>query len=273
MRATRERRAKDPQRTAVRRLLAATAIAVAGTAAMVAVTLPMNAAGDDNSARPQAHSSPSAARQSSPDSSAPGTYAPRAATPAHGTGDDPLTADEIARARQAALGADRTLRTTSQDVQGHDGAPQFLTADLTEGDSAGRRADVLFYNYRDDRVVRTTVDLGTGRVVHTESGTRVQPPPTGPEAREALKVLLADPLGDGVRQDFEAATGHPLSVAGQLAVRGMTYDNPPPGDAELADCDGAHRCVRLFTRLRGGPWIDTRQFVIDLSDRTVHRIP
>jgi hypothetical protein len=263
----------------LRRLVAGTAVAVVGTAAMVAVTLPMNAAGDegDEGAAARTGVAPSATAASAPSS-------PYASSPAavngngegngmgSGTGVDPLTDAEIDRARQAALTGDRTLRTTSEDVRGQDGTPQFLTADLGEGTGDGARsADVFFYDYRDDRSVKKTVDLGTGRVVRTESAGGVQPPPSGEEAREALKLLLASPHGDGVRQDFKAATGRPLAIEGQLRVQGLVYEKR--GTAGPADCDGAHRCVRLFTRVRGGPWIDTRQFVVDLSARTAHRLP
>jgi hypothetical protein len=175
--------------------------------------------------------------------------------------------------KKAALAGDRTLRTASEDVRGADGTPQFLMADLAEGaDSDGSRsAVVLFYDYRDDRAVRKTVDLATGRVVRSASAAGAQPPPSGRESREALKVLLASPLGDGVRQDFRAATGQPLGDDGRLAVQGLVYERR--GAAGPADCDGTHRCVRLFTRVKDGPWIDTRQFVVDLSARTAHRLP
>ncbi|NGO07616.1 Tat pathway signal sequence domain protein [Streptomyces sp. HC44] len=268
---------------ALRRLFAGTALAVAGTAAMVAVTLPMEASGDGGhsgtrrGATPQAAATPSPSPYASPSTTVTGNASGTTAANAGTGAADPLTDDEITRAQQAALAGDRTLRTTSEDVQGEDGTPQFLTADLAglttepsvrEGE---RRADVFFYDYRDDRFVKKTVDLGTGKVVRTESATGVQPAPSGQESREALKVLLASPLGDGVRQDFQAATGRPLAAPAQLRVQGLVFERS--GTAGPADCDGAHRCVRLFTHVVGGPWIDTRQFVIDLSARTAHRLP
>ncbi|UUU23805.1 hypothetical protein [Streptomyces sp. DSM 40750] len=162
----------------------------------------------------------------------------------------------------------------SEDVRGHDGDPQFLTADVPESAGADDRlVTLLFYDYRDDRTVKKTVDLTAGRVVRTESATGVQPQPAGPEAREALRVPLNSPVGDGVRQDFRAATGGSLLDDRKPRVQRLTYDTPPSRSEELADRAGAHRCVRLFTRVAGGPWIDTRQFVIDLSDRTAHRLP
>lgn len=281
-------RGKEPrekeQRIALRRLFAGTALAVAGTAAMVAVTLPMEASGDGGPPRTRGEAAPHAAPRAAATPS-PSPYAPPSTTangnaPGNTSGNagtgaaDPLTDDEITRAQQAALAGDRTLRTTSEDVQGQDGTPQFLTADLTTEPSvreSERRADVFFYDYRDDRFVKKTVDLGTGKVVRTDSATGVQPAPSGQESREALKVLLASPLGDGVRQDFQAATGRPLAAPAQLRVQGLVYERS--GTAGPADCDGTHRCVRLFTHVVGGPWIDTRQFVIDLSARTAHRLP
>ncbi|GAA2636661.1 Tat pathway signal sequence domain protein [Streptomyces vastus] len=280
-----EPRAKEPrgkeQRIALRRLFAGTALAAAGTAAMVAVTLPMEASGDGGPPQTRGEAAPHAAATPSPYAS-PSTTATGNASGNNsgnaGTGDaDPLTDDEITRAQQAALAGDRTLRTTSEDVQGQDGTPQFLSADLADltaepsGREGKRHADVYFYDYRDDRFVKKTVDLGTGKVVRTESATGVQPAPSGQESREALKVLLASPLGDGVRQDFEAATGRSLAAPAQLRVQGLAYERS--GTAGPADCDGGHRCVRLFTHVVGGPWIDTRQFVIDLSARTAHRLP
>ncbi len=273
-----EQGAKEHRR-ALRRLFAGTALAVAGTAAMVAVTLPMEASGDGGPPRAQgeAAATPAPSPYASPSTTDTGNASGNTAVNAGTGAADPLTDDEITRAQQAALAGDRTLRTTSEDVQGEDGTPQFLTADLAdlttepsvrEGE---RRADVFFYDYRDDRFVKKTVDLGTGKVVRTDSATGVQPAPSGQESREALKVLLASPLGDGVRQDFEAATGRPLAAPAQLRVQGLVYERS--GTAGPADCDGAHRCVRLFTHVVGGPWIDTRQFVIDLSARTAHRLP
>lgn len=271
-------RAREQHRKALRQLFVGTALAVVGTAAMVAVTLPMSAAGGQGAEAARTGVAPSATAPSTPHASPSGTGTPTesadttARTTGSGVGADPLTDEEIARARQAALADDRTLRTTSEDVRGRDGTPQFLTADLGErADHGARRAEVFFYDYREERAVKKTVDLGTGRVVRTQSATGVQPPPSIQESREALRVLLASPLGDGLRQDFEAATGQPVGGGDRLAVQGLVYERR--GTAGPADCDGAHRCVRLFTQVKGGPWIDTRQFVVDLSARTAHRLP
>ncbi|CAL9341964.1 hypothetical protein SUDANB15_00281 [Streptomyces sp. enrichment culture] len=264
-------------RRTLRRLAAGTALALASTGVMITVTLPPDASGSTGAAA-RTGAAPSVG--ATPSSS----YAPPSVTDTepgrttavqetgNGVGADPLTDHEIARARRAALAGDRTLRSTSEDVGEREGTPQFLTADLGEGPGTGARsAVVLFYDYRADRAVRKTVDLATGRVVRTESATNVQPPPSGQESREALKVLLASPLGKGVEQDYRAATGQPLSDDSRLSVQGLVHE--AHSAAGPADCDGTHRCVRLFTQVKGGRWIDTRDFVVDLSTRTAHRLP
>ncbi|MGI5196215.1 hypothetical protein ACQEVY_21595 [Streptomyces sp. CA-288835] len=187
----REPRGKELQRIALRRLFAGTALAIAGTAAMVAVTLPMEASGDGGFPEP-----------------------------------------------------------------GGAAAPHTLTTPAPSPNASPSTTDT---------------GTGTGEVVRPDSAPGVHPAPTDQESREALKVLLASPLGNVVRLDFQAATGRPLAAPAQLRVRGLVYEGS--GSAELADCDGAHRCVRLLTRVVGGPWIDTRRFVIDLSARTAHRLP
>jgi len=137
--------------------------------------------------------------------------------------------------------------------------------------SAGddRIADVYFYDYARDTLVQKSVNLTDNEVVDTVESTGAQPPPAAPEAEAAADLLVDSPVGAGLRQDYEAATGKELTGAGQLQVQGMTYTARPGDSGGLEQC-GEHRCVRLFTRVKDGPWIDTRDFVIDLSERKVH---
>jgi hypothetical protein len=48
----------------------------------------------------------------------------------------------------------------------------------------------------------------------------------------------------------------------------MVFRSSPDTPAALADC-GKHRCLRLFVKVKNGPWIDSRDLVIDLSARKV----
>lgn len=246
--------------------------AVAGTAAAVVVAVPLGAAGDDQQDGDPgvSASSPAPGALETPGDGGPGT-APLP-TEKTGTGSDPLTPDEEQRAEELALAGDRPLRTESEGVRGREGVPQLVNTDLADTSvSAGddRIAEVYFYDYARDTLVQKSVNLTDNEVVDTVESTGAQPPPAAPEAEAAADLLVDSPVGAGLRQDYEAATGKELTGAGQLQVQGMTYTARPGDSGGLEQC-GEHRCVRLFTRVKDGPWIDTRDFVIDLSERKVH---
>jgi hypothetical protein len=257
------------------KVLAGAAVAVTATAVLIGVTLPDSASGDEGpgGGGPQG----SAAEQGQAARQLPGVVESAPGQEKTGTGRDPLTDDELKRAQSLALG--RAFRDSSEDVKGGKG-PEKLSADLAElsPDEVGaadppRRADVTYYDYRDDTYVTKTVDLGSGKVEHTDTQRGVQPPPNRDEAREAARLLMADKLGQGLKKDFKDATGRTLTSPDQLTVTGFVYRTgvDGPGPATVEDC-GKHRCVRLFTRVVNGPWIDTRQLVIDLSARSVARL-
>ncbi|MFJ9590069.1 Tat pathway signal sequence domain protein [Streptomyces acidicola] len=185
-----------------------------------------------------------------------------------------MTEAEVDRARSLALGGNSMPGARS--VTGRPG-PEYLDADLadsavpTRGEV--RRAEVLFYDYGSDKLVKRTVNLTAGKVERTDTAAGVQPPPSPEETDRAAGLLIKSALGAGLREDFKAATrGTELTSASQLTLQGISYNTAvQSGPAALADC-GTHRCVRLFTQVKGGPWIDTTNLVIDLSDSTVRRI-
>ncbi|MBH5337524.1 Tat pathway signal sequence domain protein [Streptomyces pactum] len=255
--------------------IAGAAVAATATAVMVAVTLPGEASGSQSGTA-------SAARQGTVtgqggDTAGPAVVEDEPRQGPRGAGRDPLTDDELRRAERIATTG--TFRADGENVHGKPG-PQPLAADLAElspreaaSANPPRRAEVRYYDYEDDTYITRTVDLDSGKVERTDTQRGVQPPPSGEEVREAARLLIADPLGSGLKQDYRDATGKELTGPGQLTVTGFVYrvDAENPGPARLAEC-GEHRCVRLFTRVVNGPWIDVRQLVIDLSDRTVARL-
>lgn len=261
------------------KVVAGAAIAVTATAVMVGVTLPSNASGQDKGAAAGREGGPqgSTAEQSQSGPPQPAVVESAPAQGKTGTGRDPLTDDEMKRAEQLAL--PRSFRKSSENVTGGTG-PQRLATDLAElapdevAEAAPpRRAEVSYYDYGDDSYVTKTVDLDSGKVVQTDTQHGVQPPPSRDEAREAARLLIADKLGDGLKRDYKDATGRALTGPDQLTLTGFVYrvDEENAGPAALADC-GTHRCIRLFSKVVNGQWIDTRQLVIDLSARTVHRL-
>ncbi|MFI1030844.1 Tat pathway signal sequence domain protein [Streptomyces sp. NPDC020951] len=269
-------------RTTVRRhlgkVVAGTAIAVAATAMMVGITLPGTAGAEDTGGGKAGQSAQQAAGQQQGDTAAvqPGVVEEAPAEGEKGVGRDPLTDDEIARVGKIALS--RQQFNASEDVDG-DRGPQSLGVDLAEPeadevDDAGapRRAEVSFYDYKTDTLLTKTVNLDTGKVESSGTQQGVQPPLSSAEQNEAASLLIADPLGADLKADFKDATGKALTSPDQLQLASMVYRAAPGAQSAVLDKCGEHRCVRLLTKVKNGPWIDTRSLVVDLSTRKVARL-
>lgn len=258
------------------KVVAGAAIAFAGTAVMVGITLPGTAGADDTAGGTAGGRGDQRAAQGAGDGRAavpPGVVEQAPAQGEQGTGSDPLTEDEMKRVERLALS--RQLIGSGEGVDGSRG-PQRLGADLAEpeadelGDTrAPRRAEVSFYDYGDDTLVTRTVNLDTGKVERTASRQGVQPPLSRDEATEAARLLIADPLGAGLKADYKDATGKELTSPDQLLLNSMVYRATPGAQPAVLDRCGEHRCVRLFPKVKNGPWIDARHLVIDLSARKV----
>ncbi len=261
------------------KVVAGTAIAVAGTAVMVGITLPGTAGADDTgtgAARSVRQEDAPGGAAAPGRAVAPGVVEQAPAEGEKGEGRDPLTDDELARAERIALSPQ--LFRSGESVDGERG-PQRLGVDLAEPESdevgdpdAPRRADVTFYDYRDDTLVTRTVDLDTGEVVRTGTQRGVQPPLSRAEKAEAAALLIADPLGTGLKADYRDATGEDLTSPDQLRLSGAVYRATPGAQPAALDRCGEHRCVRLFPKIKNGPWVDARSLVIDLSARKVARL-
>jgi hypothetical protein len=256
------------------KVVAGAAIAVAGTAVMIGITLPGTAGADESGG---VGSGPSA--QQSADGqggAAPAVVEQLPAEGKKGKGSDPLTDDEIKRVEKIAL--NQQLLNSGENVDGKRG-PQRLGVELAAPEAAElddanapRRADVTFYDYKHDRLVIKTVNLDTGKVEQTGTQHGVQPPPSRAEDIEAAKLLIADPLGAGLKADYKDATGKELTSPDQLLLTAMVYKATPGAQSGVLDQCGEHRCVRLFPKVKNGPWIDARSFVIDLSARKVGKL-
>ncbi|MFC9287194.1 Tat pathway signal sequence domain protein, partial [Streptomyces sp. NPDC057052] len=128
-------------RTTVRRhlgkVVAGAAVAVAATAAMIAITLPGTAGAEGTgggsagrvAAGGQDAAQDGAGQRGGAAAVAPGVVERAPAEGERGTGRDPLTDDEIARVERIAL--NRQLLDASRDVDG-DRGPQHLGVDLAE---------------------------------------------------------------------------------------------------------------------------------------------
>lgn len=248
--------------------MAGAAVAVAATAVLVGVTLP----GAGESGGRQANAAD--AKQDAVMKDGVVEAAPDEGE--KGIGSDPLTDAEIERAEKASVSG--ALRSSARDVEG-DRGPQLLSTNLSEpeptdaGAAAPRRAEVVYYDYKKDAVITKTVNVETGKVENTNTAQNVQPPPSQEELSEGAGLLIADPLGKGLKQDFKHATGKALTGPAQLQLSGMVFrkETVERVPANLTDC-GKHRCLQVVTKVKNGPWIDTRSLVVDLSTRSVGRL-
>ncbi|HZF92102.1 Tat pathway signal sequence domain protein [Streptomyces sp.] len=261
------------------KVVAGTGIAVAATALMVGITLPGTAGADDSAGGPGVSGSTERTQGRTPGGAEgqaavePGVVEEPPAEGETGTGRDPLTDDETARVERIALSPQ--LLRSSEDVDG-DRGPQRVGLDLAEPEpdelddpDAPRRAEVAFYDYKDDTLVTRTVNLATGTVERTVTQRGVQPPLSRAEQAEAARLLIADPLGAGLKADYQDATGRELTSPDQLVLHSMIYDAAPGAQPAALDTCGEHRCARLYPKVENGPWIDAGHLVIDLSARQV----
>ncbi|MET8942620.1 Tat pathway signal sequence domain protein [Streptomyces sp. NPDC004542] len=257
------------------KVVAGTAIAVAGTAVMIAITLPGTAGADEsggaNGSGTQSGRQPG--RDQANGAARPGVVQQAPAEGEKGTGGDPLTDDELRRAERIA--ASGQLLAAGENVGGGRG-PQRLTVDLADPENdelddpdAPRRADVTFYDYKSDALITKTVNLDTGKVERSGTQHGVQPPLSRAENVQAAELLIADPLGAGLRADYKDATGKELTSPDQMLYNGAVYRATAGAQPAVLDKCGEHRCVRLFPKVKNGPWIDARSLIIDLSARKV----
>ncbi|QKV91248.1 Tat pathway signal sequence domain protein [Streptomyces sp. NA02950] len=211
-------------------------------------------------------------------SSAPGhTPAPAAVIASHNA---PLTSEESRKAariaiEQATSGRKATGNGREENAAGAAGAelldthrPPRATSKAAAPDG---EAEVQLYDYASDSLITRRVDLRSGKVLATERRHGVQPPPSLAEARQAVKIVLADRrLGPGMRASYASATKKKLTSPAQLKLQGMAFlaarADGVEGARQVSRC-GAHRCIQLFVRVPGGKWIDTSRIVIDLSAR------
>ncbi|MFF4490445.1 Tat pathway signal sequence domain protein [Streptomyces sp. NPDC001544] len=261
------------------KVVAGTAIALAGTAAMVAVTLPGTAGADESggaSGGGRAAQESGQGQGQADGAARPAVVQQAPAEGRKGVGGDPLTDDELQRAGRIA--ASGQSLGSAKNVDGGRG-PQRLTVDLADPEAdeaddanAPRRADVTFYDYKSDALITKTVNLDTGKVEQTGTQHGVQPPLSRAENVEAARLLIADPLGAGLKADYKDATGRELTSPDQLLFNGAVYRAVPGARPAVLDKCGEHRCVRLFPKVKNGPWIDARSLIIDLSARKVAKL-
>jgi hypothetical protein len=184
-----------------------------------------------------------------------------------GVGNDALTTDEVGRARTAALTP--ALVGRAEDVTGA-GGPEYLSSEVL-ADGEGRRAEVFYYDYASDELVKQVVDTASGKVVGSYRAKGLQPAASRREVATALDLVLADPLGGQLKDAYAKATGRAFAGKDDVTVTAHVY-RAKPADSGAEKC-GQHRCLQLVVQADAdGKFVDVNDIIIDLSGRTVARL-
>jgi len=199
-----------------------------------------------------------------------GEGAPRDDKPKLRGGRDLLSADEIGYAIHLATTAS-ALPGDATDVRNRPGL-EVLFVDLPPADNrvTSRRALVVAYDYTSNATIQTLVDLESGVVENQRRAPGVQPPPSADEAEAAVTAAIESGMPLRFIADFEASEGVPLVDREQVGYTAgsFVHDGTPEGGKEC----GRDRCVQLLVRTPAGTYLDTTDFVVDLSNRTIIQV-
>lgn len=182
-------------------------------------------------------------------------------------GGAPSAAATVAAAVSLARAA---LPATARDVHGGHGG-ELLSVDL-RGDGS---ADVVLYDYAANRTHDITVR--DGEVVSDRAAARAQPPASGDEIAAAFAIALHASPELPFRATYAAQQGVPLVSADQVQVEATIWTaadptTPGTGAAGRGSVCGLHRCVQLVVATAAGEYLDTTDFVVDLSAGRVLRL-
>ncbi|CAM3412905.1 hypothetical protein NODU109028_15805 [Nocardioides dubius] len=181
---------------------------------------------------------------------------------------DALSPEEVGYAIHLAT-SDTSIPTSTRDVLGKAG-PEVLLVGLPDEETAGRRiAVVSLYDYAADRGYQQRVDLASGAVTSRHArGLQATISPT--EAEVAIQIAIDQSAGLRFATEFEAAQGAPLVAPEQVHFVAGTFRFD--GSTLAGDACGRQRCAQLLLQLPSGAYLNTSDFVVNLSTRDVVRI-
>jgi hypothetical protein len=205
-------------------------------------------------------------------------------------GSDPLSQAEMDLVRNAALiagpaaaakkssGVQSQSSETTYDLSSLAAEPVLLLIERrsTEKDDpqSRRLADVYYYDYSDDTLIHSIVDVDAGIVQSRSILRNVQLPLVDPEIQRAMEIVMADPVSRrGLQDAYQRATGALLDSMNQIDFKAFVF-HASTLSAELvldsAMC-GAHRCAQLITYTHDNISLDYSP-IVDLSDGRVTQV-
>lgn len=188
-------------------------------------------------------------------------------------GTDPLNLAEAIRA----LGANNSLPETVVPSEGSSIEVLKVERRQDKGDEAAgdpRRADVYSYDYRNDTLYQSVVDLNSARVISTQTAQGVQLALSDTEQGRALQLALSDTqVRSQLNAAYQRVTGRPLvDPIGQLQAFALVFraaDNPGRNLGDATVC-GRQRCAQILINTTDDVVVGVSP-VVNLSTRTVYR--
>ena len=180
-----------------------------------------------------------------------------------------LSAEETGYAIHVAS-TDASIPADATDVRGKAG-PEFLYADLPDlgDDYTGRKAVVALYDYTHDVAYDQVVDLGAGKVVDSTKSAKAQPPTSATEADLAMRIAVESDEKLAFKAEFEENMGVPLIDPDQVDyVAGSWVFNKTT--AKGKEC-GEDRCAQLMVSTASGVYLNTFDFIVNLSTQKIVR--
>lgn len=179
----------------------------------------------------------------------------------------PLSAEETGYAIYVAS-KDSSVGSSATSVTGKKG-PEFLYADIPDfgQDLDGRIAVVSLYDYTDGVAYDQLVDLGAGKVIKSTKSSKVQPPTSTTEADTAISIAIDSDAKLPFKTEFEESEGVPLIEKDQVeyVAGAWVYDET---SAKGKEC-GTDRCAQLMISTASGVYLNTADFVVNLSKKTI----
>jgi hypothetical protein len=181
------------------------------------------------------------------------------------------TASAAETSSQAVTVARAALPAAARDVHGDRGG-ELLSVDL-RGDGS---AEVMFYDYATGLTHQITVD--SGKVSEDQAAPGMQPPASSDETAAAFGIALRAPQPLPFTITFAQQQGVPLVSADQVMVNAEAWaargsgSSAAGGDAgDAVSACATDRCMQLVVATAAGEYLDTSDFVVDLSaGRVLH---
>jgi len=168
---------------------------------------------------------------------------------------DPLSLDEVSLVSLLTVGPQVAARGTSDNDDFSSitkNSQELLLVERNEEKGAPvgqRRADVFIYDYANNELIQSLVDLNTSEIIHSERKQGVQLPLTNNELKRAKEIVFEDEDERAIlEEEYRRITSHEMTDTADLNIKAFTFlaDSLPNRINEASKLCGVHRCAQLM---------------------------